>query len=100
MDKDYEELKKKFVGQQAKMVALSRGSGEKEDMERELETLRQQVAEPTRKIMWVEKSQREPGLGQALTPAKHPLEDMRGSEKGRFSMLIQPLKISLRSRVL
>ena len=31
------------------MAALSQGSGEKEDMERELETLQQQVAEPTRK---------------------------------------------------
>jgi len=64
MDKDYEELKKKFVGQRAKMAALSRGSGEKEDMERELEMLWQQVVEPTRKIMWVEKSHWEVELEQ------------------------------------
>ena len=56
MDKDYTELKKKLVGQWAKMAALLRGSGEKEDMEKELETLQQQVVEPMRKIMWVEKS--------------------------------------------
>ena len=100
MDKDYKELKKKFIGQRAKMAVLSRGSGEKEDMERELETLRQQVTEPTRKIMWVEKSQREAELEQRLARAERTLEEMRGVEKGRSSMLNQPLKISLRSRVL
>ena len=87
MDKDYEELKKKFVGQWAKMAALSQGSGEKEDMERELEMLQQQVTEPTRKIMWVEKSHWEAELEQRLAHAEHTLEEMRGVEKGKFSML-------------
>ena len=61
-------------------------------MERELETLRQQVAEPTRKIMWVEKSQREAELEQRLAHAECTLEEMRGVEKGRFSMLIRPFE--------
>ena len=57
-------------------------------MERELETLRQQVAEPTRKIMWVEKSHQEAELGQQLACTKCTLEEMRGVEKGKFSMSI------------
>jgi hypothetical protein len=53
------------------------------DLERELATLRQQVAEPTRKTVWVGKSQREVELEMELKAVRRELETVRGNAKGK-----------------
>jgi hypothetical protein len=52
-------------------------------LERELATLRQQVAEPTKKIMWVGKSQKEVELEMELKAVRRELEVVRESVKGK-----------------
>jgi hypothetical protein len=56
------------------------------DLERELATLRQQVAEPTRKTVWVGKSQREVELEMELKVVRRELEAVRGNAKGKSSV--------------
>ena len=60
----------------------------KNDLERELVTLWQQVAEPMRKIVWVEKSHWEAELEQWLAHAEHALEEATGVGKGKFLLFI------------
>jgi hypothetical protein len=68
----------------------------REDVERELATLRQQVAEPTRKTVWVYKSHRETELDVELAAAKRELEALRRSAKGESSSFLNVQRLNSR----
>ena len=85
--KDYERVKRRLVAQRAKAAGLSRESDVREDMERELATLRQQVAEPGMKTLWVEKSRREAELERRMIVLERELETVRATVKGEFSLI-------------
>jgi hypothetical protein len=63
------------------------------DLERELATLRQQLAEPSRKIMWVGKSREEVGLELELAAVRRELEEARREVKGELWLTLYIFEI-------